>query len=98
MSDQFEKLSNNKYVSLFVIVFFAIFIIIEYNQGDEIPLAFLGLLLMFIPKTIYLFNKNLKNNNLFSLFHKTSDYAGKGIIIFFAFQVIYKLCKLNGYL
>tara|TARA_Y100000590_G_C15723797_1_gene1014438 strand:- start:2674 stop:2970 length:297 start_codon:yes stop_codon:yes gene_type:complete len=98
MSSQFEKISNNKYYSLFVVVFFTIFIIVEYNQGDEIPFAFLGLLLMFIPKTMYLFNKDLKNNNLFSLFHKTFDYAGKGVIIFFAIQVVYKLCKLNGYL
>jgi len=98
MLGQFEKLSNNKYICLFVVVFFAIFITVEYNQGDEIPLSFLGVLLMFIPKTIYLFNQDLKNNNLFSLFHKTFDYAGKGVIVFFAFQVIYKLCKLNGYL
>ena len=53
---------------------------------------------MLIPKTIYLFKKDLKNNSTFSLFDKTFDYTGKGIIIFFALQVIYKLCKLNGYL
>ena len=98
MLNKFENLSKNKYFSLFVTLFFTIFIIVEYNQGDEIPLAFLGLLLMFIPQTIQLFNEDLKNNSMFSLFHKTFDYAGKGVIVFFAIQVIYKLCKLNGYL
>ena len=98
MSNKIEKLTKNKYFSLFITVFFIIFIIVEYNQGDEIPLAFLGVLLMLIPQTMHLFNEGLKSNKLFSLFHKTFDYAGKGVIVFFAFQVIYKLCKLNGYL
>ena len=98
MLNKIEKLSKNKYFSLFVVSFFTGFIIVEYSQGDDIPLAFLGVLLMLIPQTMHLFNEDLKNNQLFSLFHKTFDYAGKGVIVFFAIQVIYKLCKLNGYL
>tara|TARA_Y100001970_G_scaffold243470_1_gene308782 strand:- start:240 stop:536 length:297 start_codon:yes stop_codon:yes gene_type:complete len=98
MSDQFDKLRSNKYFCLIVLVFFIVFLIVEYNQGDEMNLGFLGILLMFIPKTIYLFNKDLKSNSMFSLFDKTFDYAGKGVIVLFVLQVIYKLCKLNGYL
>ena len=98
MSNTIEKLTKNKYFSLFITVFFIIFIIVEYNQGDDIPLAFLGVLLMIIPQTIYLFNTALENNKSFSLVRKVLDYTGKGVIIFFVFQVIYKLCKLNGYL
>ena len=99
MLDKIDKiLKTNKYLSLFVVVFFSIFIIVEYRQEGQIPLAFLGVLLMFLPKTLHLFNNDLKNNKSFSLFSKTFDYTGKGIIILFAIQVIYKLCKLNGYL
>jgi len=98
MSGHFDKVRDNKYFCLSLVVFFIIFLIVEYNQGDGIHLGFLGILLMLIPKTIYLFKKDLKNNSTFSLFDKTFDYTGKGIIIFFALQVIYKLCKLNGYL
>ena len=36
MSGQFDKLRSNKYFCLFVVVFFIVFLIVEYNQGDEI--------------------------------------------------------------
>ena len=67
-------------------------------MNSLISLPMLGMILLMFPKVLWSFNNDLKNNDTFKIFDKVCDYTGKGIIILFALQVLYKISKINGYL
>ena len=91
-------MKNNPYLIYLSYTFFTIYFVAEYIMNSLISLPMLGMILLMFPKVLWSFDNDLKNNDTFKIFNKVCDYAGKGIIILFVLQVIYKISKINGYL